>query len=99
MILFSDYVGALRALANLPPSAYVMLLMFVGVGFLSGKIFRALVLQGHPIILTMVALVNYSVVANFFETGQVVLAIIFFTPLLFMGREVYLRLSGRGMYF
>lgn len=95
MILFSDYVGALRALASLPSSAYIMFLVFVGVGFIAGKFFRALVLQGHPIILTMVALVNYGFVANFFETGQVVLAIIFFTPLLFMGREAYNRLAGR----
>jgi hypothetical protein len=98
MILFSDYVGALRALVALPPSAYIMLLMFVGVGFLVGKIFRSLVLRGHPVILTMVALVNYGFVANFFETGQVVLAIMFFTPLLFMGREAYLRLSGEARY-
>lgn len=92
MILFSDYVGALRAIASLPSSAYIMLLMFVGVGFIAGKFFRALVLQGHPIILTMVALVNYGVVTHFFETGQVVLAILFFTPLFFMGREMYKRL-------
>lgn len=96
MVLFSDYVGAIRALVNLPPSAYIMLLMFVGVGFVAGKFFRALVLRGHPVILTMVALVNYGFVANFFETGQVVLAIMFFTPLLFMGREAYLRLAGEG---
>jgi hypothetical protein len=98
MILFSDYVGALRALVALPPSAYIMLLMFVGVGFIVGKIFRSLVLRGHSVILTMVALVNYGFVANFFETGQVVLAIMFFTPLLFMGREAYLRLSGEARY-
>jgi hypothetical protein len=96
MILFSDYIGALRALVNLPSSAYIMLLMFIGVGFFVGKIFRALVLRGHFVILTMVALVNYGFVANFFETGQVVLAIMFFTPLLFMGREAYLRLSGEA---
>jgi hypothetical protein len=94
MILFSDYVGALRALAGLPSSAYIMLLIFVGVGFVAGKFFRALVLRGHPVILTMVALVNYGFVANFFETRQLVLAIMFFTPLLFMGREAYLRLVG-----
>lgn len=96
MVMFSDYVGAIRALVHLPPSAYIMLLLFVGVGFLAGKFFRALVLQGHPIILTMVALVNCGVVANFFETGQVVLAIMFFTPLLFMGREAYIRLLSRS---
>jgi hypothetical protein len=96
MILFSDYVGALRALVVLLPSAYIMLLMFVGVGFIVGKIFRSRVLRGHPVILTMVALVNYGFVANFFETGQVVLAIMFFTPLLFMGREAYLRLTGES---
>ncbi len=94
MIMFSDYVGALRALVSLPSSAYIMLLIFVGVGFIAGNFFRALALRGHPIILTMVALVNYGLVADFFETGQVVLAIMFFMPLLFMGREAYLRLSG-----
>lgn len=98
MVMFSDYVGAICALVALPSSAYIMLLMFVGVGFLVGKIFRSLVLRGHPVILTLAALANYGVVANFFETGQVVLAIMFFTPLLFMGREAYLRLTGEGWY-
>lgn len=91
-VMFSDYVNALRALANLPPGAFVPLLMFALVFYFAGKFFKAWVLEGHPFILALAAVVNYAFVGQMMQERQYILAIIFAVPLLFIGREGYRRL-------
>lgn len=89
--MFSDYVNALRALANLPPGAFIPLLMFALAFYFAGKLFRAVVLDGHPFILAVAALGCYAFAGQMVREGQYVLAIIFAVPLLFIGKEVYRR--------
>lgn len=93
-VMFSDYVNALRALLNLPPGAFIPLLMFLLVFGVTGRLFRALVLNGHWITLSLASLGSYAYAGRMVRDGQYVLAIIFTMPLLIIGKESYQRLAG-----
>lgn len=91
-VMFSDFVNALRAIADMPAAAFLPFLAFALVFWVLGKLFRALVLSGHTLILLLVALGVYAMAGQMVREGQYVLAIIAAVPLLFIGREGYRRL-------
>lgn len=93
--MFSDVVGAVNAVLSLPPGAFMPFLMFALVFYFAGKLFRAVVLEGHPFILAVAALGSYAFAGQMVHEGQYVLAIIFAVPLLFIGQEGYKRLIER----
>lgn len=94
-MMFSDVVGVANALLSLHPGAFAPLLMFVLIFWIAGKLFRAVVLEGHPFVLAVAALGSYAFAGQMVDDGQYVLAIIFAVPLLFIGKEAYRRLVAR----
>lgn len=95
-MMFSDVVGAFRALLSMPPGAFVPLLAFVLVFWILGKIFRSLVLGGHWVILCLAALGFYTFAAQMVRDGQYVLALMFGWPLILIGRRTYQILKDRA---
>jgi hypothetical protein len=92
MVMYSDYVNAIRSMANIPPESLFILLIFVGIFWVAGKLFRALVLKAHWAILGFVALGNYGVVMANVHVGDLIQAVMLSVPLIFMAREGYYRL-------
>lgn len=92
-MMFSNVVNAIDALLTMPPGAYVPLLMFVLIFWFLGKVFRSLVLDGHWVILGIVALGCYAFAGQMVNEGQHILSLIFLIPMIFIGVEAYKRLT------
>lgn len=90
--MFSDYVNALRALANLLPGAFVPLSMFILVFWIAGKLFRAWILSGHWALLLFASLFLYTLAAQMAREEQYILALVFAGPLLYLGAVTYRKL-------
>jgi hypothetical protein len=90
--MFSDVVSVANALLSLNQSAFVLVLMFLLVFWVSGKLLRSWILDRHWALLLLVAILIYAIAMQKFLTGQYILAFLISLPLLFLGREGYRRL-------
>lgn len=94
--MFSDFIHVIEQILNLPPATFLALLPFVLVFWFLGKIFRALVLEGHWVILSGTALCCYAITQAFWNDGQYVLSLPLLIVLFIMGIEGYRRLTLAG---
>lgn len=88
-MMFSDVVVVFRTLFNLPYTALIPLLIFGVVFWFLGKIFRAMVLEGHWFVHLLAALILYIFAASSIKNNQYVLALMFGVPILFIGHRAY----------
>lgn len=91
-MMFSDCITMIRSLGNLSSGVLVLFPMLAFLFWLLSKVFRAVVLDGHPIVLSIAALVFFTIANSMATDGNHIAAMVFFIPLLFIGRVAYLRL-------
>lgn len=90
--MFSDCITMIRSLGNLSSGVLVLFPMLAVIFWVLNKVFRAVVLEGHPIVLSLAAFVFFTIANSMATDGNHIAAMVFFIPLFFIGRAAYLRL-------